>query len=192
MARSGKARSGEGELVRALLRVYGRTYAEDAGIRLTARPGPLYQLLVLTSLLGKRISADVAVAAARELFQAGLKTPQSMLDASWQERVDALGRGHYRRYDESTSRLLAEAAKHCLERWGGDLRRLRREANGDRRRLNELLTEFPDADGEAGDVKWNFEKFVVDDSGEIVGRFRSDVEPDDDAIIEVIEDNLPV
>lgn len=67
------------------------------------------------------------------------------------------------------------------------------DVNGaDAHPLFQLLTEFPDADGEAGDVKWNFEKFVVDDSGEIVGRFRSDVEPDDDAIIEVIEDNLPV
>jgi hypothetical protein len=136
------ARSREG-LIQALMRVYGRTYAEDARIRLADRPDPLYQLLVLTSLLGKRISANVAVAAARELFGAGLTTPQSMVDASWQERVDALGRGHYRRYDESTSRLLGAAAQHCLDRWGGDLRRLRREADGDRRHLQRLLTEFP-------------------------------------------------
>ncbi len=130
-------------LVQALLRVYGRTYAEDAGIRLADRPEPLYKLLVLSSLLAKRISADIALAAARELFDAGFGTPQSMMDASWQDRVDALGRAHYRRYDESTSRLLGAAAEHCLRRWGGDLRRLRREANGDRRRLVELLTEFP-------------------------------------------------
>ncbi len=135
------ARSADG-LVKTVLRVYGRTYAEDAGIRLVDRPEPLYQLLVLASLLGKRISADVAVASARELFDAGFRTPQSMVDASWQDRVDALGRGHYRRYDESTSRLLGLAAAHCLDRWGGDLRRLRRAAGGDRRRLAELLTEF--------------------------------------------------
>jgi hypothetical protein len=135
-------RSADG-LVKALLRGYGRTYAEDAGIRLTDRPEPLYQVLVLASLLGKRISSAVAVASARELFDAGLGTPQSMADASWQERVDALGRGHYRRYDESTSRLLGVAATHCLDRWGGDLRRLRREAGADRRRLAQLLTEFP-------------------------------------------------
>jgi hypothetical protein len=136
------ARSADG-LVKTLLRVYGRTYAEDAGIRLADRPEPLYQLLVLASLLGKRISADVAVASARELFAAGYRSPQSMMDASWQDRVDALGRGHYRRYDESTSRLLGAAAEHCQRRWGGDLRRLQREAGGDRRRLQELLTEFP-------------------------------------------------
>jgi hypothetical protein len=130
-------------LVSALLRVYGRTYAEDAGIRLTDRPEPLYRLLVLASLLGKRISADVAVASARELFAAGYRTPQAMADATWQDRVDALGRGHYRRYDESTSKLLDAAARLCLDRWGGDLRRLRKEAAGDRRRLTALLVEFP-------------------------------------------------
>jgi endonuclease III len=122
---------------------YGQTYAEEAGIRLADRPRPLYQLLVLTSLLGKRISAEIAVAAARELFAAGLDNPQSMVDTSWQDRVDALGRGHYRRYDESTARLLGAAAERCLNRWQGDLRRLRREANGDVRRLRQLLVEFP-------------------------------------------------
>jgi hypothetical protein len=130
-------------LVRALLRTYGRTYAEEAGIRLVDRPGPLFQLVVLTMLLSKRITADIALAGARELFAAGYRTPQSMLDASWQDRVDALGRGHYRRYDESTSTLLAKSARHCLDRWNGDLRRLRREADGDQRRLVRLLTEFP-------------------------------------------------
>jgi hypothetical protein len=130
-------------LVRALLRTYGHTYAEEAGIRLVNRPDPLFRLLVLTMLLSKRISSGVAVAAARALFEAGYTTPQSMMDASWQDRVDALGRGHYRRYDESTSRLLDQLARRCLDRWDGDLRRLRREADGDRTRLQALLVEFP-------------------------------------------------
>jgi hypothetical protein len=130
-------------LVRALLRTYGRTYAEESGIRLVNRPDPLFQLLVLTMLLGKRISAGVAVAAARALFDAGYASPQSMVDASWQDRVDALGRGHYRRYDESTSRLLGQSAQLCLDKWNGDLRRLRKEAGGDSDRLRALLIEFP-------------------------------------------------
>ncbi len=66
------------------------------------------------------------------------------------------------------------------------------EVNGDGAHpLFKRLTAFADADGEAGDVAWNFEKFVVDDSGEIVGRFRPRTEPDDDAIIELIEEHLP-
>lgn len=58
--------------------------------------------------------------------------------------------------------------------------------------LYRRLTQVADADGEAGDVASNFEKFIIDDSGEIVGRFRPRTEPDDDAIIDLIEEHLPV
>ena len=54
------------------------------------------------------------------------------------------------------------------------------------------LVETADADGEAGDVKWNFEKFLVSPSGQVVGRFRPQVEPEDAAIVAAIEAQLPV
>ncbi|KIR61923.1 MULTISPECIES: hypothetical protein [Micromonospora] len=127
----------------ALLEQQGRTYAQEAGIRLADRPGPLYQLLVLATLLSTRIRAGVAVAAARELFACGYRTPQAMEAASWQARVDALGRGHYRRYDERTATMLGTGARLCLDRWHGDLRRLHREAGGSPAALRRLLTEFP-------------------------------------------------
>lgn len=130
-------------IVKALLERCGRTYAEEAGIRLADRPGPLYQLLVLATLLSARISADIAVAAARELFAAGYRSPKAMSEASWQERVDALGRGHYRRYDERTATMLGDGADLLSSRWHGDLRRLRDEAGGDTGRIASLLTEFP-------------------------------------------------
>ena len=129
-------------VVRVLLDRFGHTSAEQAGIRLADRPSPLYQLLVLATLLSARISGDVAVAAAKELFAAGYRTPQRMRQASWQDRVDALGRGHYRRYDERTSTMLGEAAGQLLDRWGGDLRKLRDHAGGDPKRIHGLLTEF--------------------------------------------------
>ncbi|QGN48769.1 hypothetical protein ACN26Y_22360 [Micromonospora sp. WMMD558] len=128
---------------RVLLERGGRTYAEEAGVRLADRPGPLYQLLVLATLLSTRIRACVAVAAARELFAAGYRTPQAMRAASWQDRVDALGRGHYRRYDERTATMLGDGARLCLDRWHGDLRRMHREGQGQPARLRRLLTEFP-------------------------------------------------
>jgi len=53
-------------VVKTLLDRHGVTYAEQARIRLADRPSALYQLLVLATLLSARISADVAVAAARE------------------------------------------------------------------------------------------------------------------------------
>jgi endonuclease III len=128
--------------IMVLLDRYGRTYAEDAGIRLADRPASLYQLLVLATLLSARISARVAVTAACELFRAGYRTPRAMLEASWQDRVDALGRGHYRRYDERTATMLGDGAELCIRRWRGDLRRLHEEARGDVTRLRELLMEF--------------------------------------------------
>lgn len=113
------------ETVARLLDEHSSTYADDAGITLRDKPSPLYQLLVLTTLASTRISADIAAKAARELFSAGWRTPQRMKDATWQQRVDALGRGGYRRYDESTSTKLEESATYLLGELGGDLRRLR-------------------------------------------------------------------
>ncbi|MEU6206270.1 hypothetical protein ABZ814_22125 [Micromonospora musae] len=133
----------ERKTTRVLLDRSGRTYAEEAGIPLADRPAPLYQLLVLATLLSTRIRASVAVAAARELFAAGFRTPRAMAAASWQQRVDALGRGHYRRYDERTATMLGNGAQRCLDRWRGDLRRLHGEANGESTALRRLLTEFP-------------------------------------------------
>ena len=132
-----------GALTAELLERYGRTYAQEAGIRLADKPSPLYELLVLATLLSARISADIAVAAARELFAAGYRTPRAMQEASWQDRVDALGRGHYKRYDERTATMLGDGAALAGQRWHGDLRRLRDEAGGEPGAIAGLLQEFP-------------------------------------------------
>jgi endonuclease III len=129
-------------VVKVLFDRFGQTYAEQAGIKLADKPSPLYELLVLATLLSARISSDVAVAAARELFAAGYRTPQRMQEAGWQDRVDALGRGHYRRYDERTATMLGDGAAQLLDRWHGDLRGLRDDAGGDAQRIRKLLTEF--------------------------------------------------
>ncbi|WBB95946.1 MULTISPECIES: hypothetical protein [unclassified Solwaraspora] len=129
--------------VDALLDRQGRTFSVEAGIALADRPAPLYQLLVLATLLSARISAGVAVAGARELFAAGYRTPAAMCAAGWQDRVDALGRGHYRRYDERTATMLGDGAELCHQRWGGDLRRLHAEGGDDPAVLRRLLTMFP-------------------------------------------------
>jgi endonuclease III len=133
----------QSEIVAELLGQHGQTYAEQAGITLRDKPSALYRLLVLATLLSTRINADLAVDAARELSRAGWRTPRAMLESSWQQRVDALGRAHYKRYDESTATRLAEGAQLLLERYGGDLRRLRDEADGDVHRIHDLLMQFP-------------------------------------------------
>ena len=129
--------------VERLLEQSGETYAHEAGIHLEDKPSPLYQLLVLTTVLSTRISAEIAVAAARELFKGGWRTPRAMAAASWQDLVDVLGRAHYRRYDESTATALGEGANLLIQRWHGDLRRLRQEADGDPGQIRRLLQEVP-------------------------------------------------
>ncbi|MGP4089626.1 endonuclease [Streptomyces sp. KR55] len=135
--------SDERRVVRELVGAHGRTYAEEAGIRLKDTPQPLYRLLVLAVLLSARIRASVAVAAARELHEAGLRDPRRMAEADWQQRVDALGRGGYRRYDERTATQLGDGAELLTQRWGGDLRRLREEADGKVPELRRLLQKIP-------------------------------------------------
>ena len=134
--------TGQRDLAHRLLTTHGRTFAADAAITLRDKPAPLWQLLVLSLLLSTRISSDIAVATARELFSAGWRTPEHLRESTWQERVDALGRGGYRRYDESTATRLDDAAALLLDRWKGDLRRLRDEAEGDSRRIADLLQAF--------------------------------------------------
>ena len=66
------------------------------------------------------------------------------------------------------------------------------EVNGDDRHpVYEELTAFPDAEGESGDIQWNFEKFLVGPTGEIVQRFRPMVDPEAPEVIDAIEANLP-
>jgi glutathione peroxidase len=66
------------------------------------------------------------------------------------------------------------------------------EVNGPGRHpLYEQLTATPDGEGTAGDIQWNFEKFLVSPAGEIVGRFRPGVEPEDPSLGSAIEAVLP-
>jgi glutathione peroxidase len=65
------------------------------------------------------------------------------------------------------------------------------EVNGDGQHpLYAELTQVADADGAAGDVQWNFEKFLVAPDGSVT-RFRPGVEPEDPTIVSAIEANLP-
>ena len=52
------------------------------------------------------------------------------------------------------------------------------------------LTKTPDADGKAGDVEWNFEKFLVSKDGEVLARFRPATVPDAPEIIDAVEKAL--
>ena len=65
------------------------------------------------------------------------------------------------------------------------------EVNGPGRHpLYALLTEAPDEHGRSGDVRWNFEKFLVDRAGSVVARFGPQVEPEAAELVGVLETAL--
>jgi len=131
------------QILDALLERHGRTYAAEAGIRLRrATPAPLFQLLCLSILLSARIRADAAVEAARGLGEAGWTTPAKMASSTWEQRTRVLNESGYARYDESTSRMLADSVETLDRRYDGDLRRLRDEADHDAQAERELLQQF--------------------------------------------------
>ncbi|WP_299035912.1 glutathione peroxidase [uncultured Pseudokineococcus sp.] len=66
------------------------------------------------------------------------------------------------------------------------------DVNGDERHpLYRRLVESPDAQGEAGDVQWNFEKFLLAPGGAVVARFRPGVEPEAPELVAALEAHLP-
>lgn len=134
--------AGQQEQVRRLLRSAGTTYADEAGIRLSDKPMPLFQLLVLCMLASKPISAAIATQAAGELFHAGLRTSKAVLEADRSEMIDAFGRAHYVRYDESSATRLTDIAGTVHDRYRDDLRRLADEADHDPAATKRLLKQF--------------------------------------------------
>ena len=62
------------------------------------------------------------------------------------------------------------------------------DVNGDGRHpLYDQLTQTEDAEGKAGDVVWNFEKFLVGPDGDVVGRYRPLVDPEAPELVEQIQ-----
>jgi endonuclease III len=139
MAKNG---SSQEDIAKRLLEHAGKTYADEADITLKDTPMPLFQLLVLCMLASKPIDAGIAVAAARELFHAGLRTPDAVRDADRQTMIDAFGRASYARYDESSATRLTEMAQTVIDEYEGDLRRLAEAADGDPAKAASLLQRF--------------------------------------------------
>ena len=86
-----------------------------------------------------------------------------------------------------------EIATFCSATYGVTFPMMEKvDVNGDDRNpVYEELTAFPDAEGEAGDIQWNFEKFLVSADGTIVQRFRPMVDPEAPEVVDAIEANLP-
>lgn len=82
-----------------------------------------------------------------------------------------------------------EIAKFCSTTYGVTFPLTEKiEVNGDNRHpLYDALTPVADAEGENGDIRWNFEKFLVNRQGEVVARFHPKTMPDAPEVIAAIE-----
>jgi endonuclease III len=131
------------DLAEAVLERHGQSFAEEIGIDVSnGSPSPLFRLLCASILMSARISSEIAVRAAQNLSRSGWRTAAKLADSTWEQRVEQLNDAGYTRYQERTATMLGDTADFLLERYGGDLRRLRDEADGDPGRERELLHEI--------------------------------------------------
>jgi len=87
-----------------------------------------------------------------------------------------------------------EIAEFCSATYGVSFPMFEKiDVNGPQRHpIYTELTAKADADGEAGDIQWNFEKFLVGPDGSVLARFRPMTTPEAPELVEAIEANLPV
>ena len=136
------ARPTKDQIVKTLLEQHGQTYAAELGIDLELNtPSALYRWLCAATLLSARIGTDIAIQATQALAKQGWTSAQKMANASWEQRTRTLNQAGYARYDESTSRMLGNTAQMLLDKYQGDLRKLRDAAEKDPRRERALLKE---------------------------------------------------
>jgi hypothetical protein len=130
------------QIIAALLVRHGRTFASELGINLASEtPATLFRWLCAALLFSARIGNAIAVEAARALTKSGWTTAEKMAAATWEERTRVLNHAGYARYDEKTSRMLADTSELLLKRYDGDLRKLREAAQREPAREKELLME---------------------------------------------------
>jgi glutathione peroxidase len=139
----------------------------------------------LGELTGGKAALVVNVAS-----RCGLTPQYTGLEALHAERDDVVVIGvpcnQFRGQEPGTAEEIAE---FCSATYGVTFPMLEKvDVNGDTRvPLFQALTEAADVDGVAGDVQWNFEKWLLAPSGEVVARFRPGVQPTDPAIASAID-----
>jgi endonuclease III len=92
--------------------------------------------------MSARINSSISVEAARNLAKRGWRTPEKLAASTWEQRVKALNEAGYTRYQERTATMLGDLADQLRERYGGDLRKLREEAERDPKAERRLLKQF--------------------------------------------------
>jgi len=93
--------------------------AKKLGIDLSSRKeGELFKWFLACLLFGKPIQQEIAERAYARLVSAGLRNPDEVLDAGWDELVRLLDEAHYVRYDFSTATTLLDVYGELKQRYG--------------------------------------------------------------------------
>ena len=115
------------------------SYSEELGLDLR-KPKDRFKWFLASMLFAKRISAEIAKKTYMEFEEAGITTPEKILDAGWDKLVEVLDSGGYVRYDFSTATKLLDVSKSLKEKYGS-LENLHASAK-DGGELEKKLLEF--------------------------------------------------
>jgi glutathione peroxidase len=177
--------------------VFGSVRPRGNVVHMTAAP---IDNIPLTTLDGDPISlsqfADRAVLVVNVASKCGL-TPQygalQKLAADYSDRGLTVIGVPCNQFMGQEPGSAEEIKSFCASTYGVTFPLLEKaEVNGEGRHpLFAELTKTPDGDGAAGDIQWNFEKFLIAPGGQIVNRFRPRTVPDAPEVVEAIEAVLP-
>ena len=136
------------------------------------------------------LTAGKAALVVNVASKCGLTPQYTGLEALHASREDVVVVGvpcnQFRGQEPGTAQEIAE---FCSATYGVTFPMLEKtDVNGEERApLYQALTEKADTQGVAGDVQWNFEKFLLSPSGDVVARFRPQTLPTDPAITSALD-----
>ncbi|KPC49676.1 hypothetical protein [Amantichitinum ursilacus] len=114
--------------------------ASDLGINMVGERG-LFRWLLASWFFGKPVQAEVAERTWHVFMEKRMTSPHAILQRSWQQLVDALGEGHYRRLDESSARNLHTMCQQLTDQYGGSIRKMYSRSRS-RQEFEEKLAEL--------------------------------------------------
>jgi hypothetical protein len=157
-------------LVRRLLGRMGRGYAEAYGFSVTSNPASLFRLLVLSMLTSGRRDHQRAVAIARALVDRGWDSAARLAGSRYDERIAVVRGAGAGRDAERLATTLGELATAVVDRYGGDLRRLRTDAHRDPAAERRLLTQLPGTTDAAADLFFREAQVIWPEAGPFADR----------------------
>lgn len=95
--------------------------ANDLGITIQRKERELFKWFLASYLFGKRIQRDIAKQTWEVFMKHGIDSPKKIVGTSPQQLVDLLGKGNYRRYDESTAHGLHDMARELMRQYHGNI-----------------------------------------------------------------------